>query len=369
MAWIASGVSVNAAADAVTLGCAPALAGLAATRWNSDSANAGLLAVWIGAAVVLTAASGGALAPVAASFLIAPALARALNFRWMLLACVAAVAGYLIAAGAAVLWPPSRSLGLFPQAMTAISLVFAGVLIAIERVQTPRVEMRASEAAQRIAEVSHELRTPLTHILGFAEILEREMFGPIGERNVEYAGLIRKSGMHLLELVNDLLDLSKMEAGRYELELESFDARAIVDEVVRMSADAAEKKQIKLEAQAPGTPIEVNADHRAMRRMLINTVGNAVKFTPEGGRIVVAARANGTKLILDTIDNGPGIPAAERARLGNPYEQGESGRAQGTGLGLALVRALAELHGGGLSFHDAPGGGALVRIEMPVLRS
>jgi signal transduction histidine kinase len=102
--------------------------------------------------------------------------------------------------------------------------------------------------------------------------------------------------------------------------------------------------------------------------MLINTIGNAIKFTPDGGRVMVSAGASDGALVLDTIDNGPGIPEAERERLGQAYERGSGGaRAEGTGLGLSLVRALAALHGGSLSFHDAPEGGALVRITMPVL--
>jgi cell cycle sensor histidine kinase DivJ len=221
---------------------------------------------------------------------------------------------------------------------------------------------------QRIAEVSHELRTPLTHILGFSEMIEREIFGPAGERYVEYAGLIRKSGNHLLSLVNDLLDLSRLEAGRYDLDAEDFDARSIVEEVVRLSADAAVKKTIALGMVTPEQPLQVRADARALRRMLINTLGNALKFTPEGGRVMVTARAEGGALVLETIDNGPGIPEAERATLGTAYERGSGGaRAEGTGLGLALVRALAALHSGSLSFHDAPGGGALVRVTLPVL--
>jgi cell cycle sensor histidine kinase DivJ len=249
--------------------------------------------------------------------------------------------------------------------LTVAAVALAAALIAIIRGQT-----RLGEAAmtQRVAEISHDLRTPLTHILGFAEMIEKELFGPAGARNVEYAGLIRQSGVHLLDIVNDLLDLSKIEAGRFEIERERFDARAIVDEVVRLSADAAERKRIALSTDARGAPIPVNADPRALRRMLMNTVGNAIKFTPEGGRVTIEARASDGKLVLDTIDTGPGIPEAERARLGAAYERGVSGRhAEGTGLGLALVRALAALHGGILSFHDAPGGGALVRIEMPVI--
>jgi cell cycle sensor histidine kinase DivJ len=225
-------------------------------------------------------------------------------------------------------------------------------------------------AMERVAEVSHELRTPLTHILGFSEMIERQLFGEIGARYVEYAGLIRKSGVHLLGLVNDLLDLSKIDAGRYDLELEEFDVRPLVAEVVRLSADSAERKQIQLGVVTPETPLMVRADERALRRMLINVVGNAIKFTPESGRVMVSAAAVNGALLLDTADNGPGIPEAEREKLGHAYERGSgSASAEGTGLGLSLVRALAALHGGTLSFHDAPGGGALVRIALPVLVS
>jgi cell cycle sensor histidine kinase DivJ len=255
--------------------------------------------------------------------------------------------------------------GGFPEMMSVVSLAFAAGLMALgQRASAPA---RADAASRRIAEVSHELRTPLTHILGFSEIIERQIFGEIGARYVEYAGLIRKSGAHLLGLVNDLLDLSRIEAGRYELELEEFDARAIVEEVVRLSVDAAGKKSIALGMVTPETPLLVAADARAVRRMLINTVGNAIKFTPEGGRVFVTASIADKMLVLDTSDTGPGIPEAEREKLGRAYERGSGAASvEGTGLGLALVRALATLHSGDLSFHDAPGGGALVRIRLPV---
>jgi cell cycle sensor histidine kinase DivJ len=139
---------------------------------------------------------------------------------------------------------------------------------------------------------------------------------------------------------------------------------------VRLSIDGAEKKQIQLGMVTPETPLLVHADARAVKRMLINTVGNAIKFTPEGGRVMVVAEPRDGVLVLDTIDNGPGIPEEDREKLGQAYERGSGGaRAEGTGLGLALVRALATLHRGALSFHDAPGGGALVRVTLPVLRS
>ena len=332
-----------------------------------------LIGAWLASATALIAAGGGAFSPLTASLLIAPALMRTIGHRWVAETAAAAVLCYALGAWLSPLLA-MPGIAPFPPALAIAALAFAGGLMALAPpapASPPPAAAPIEEAlSQRVAEVSHELRTPLTHILGFAEILERELFGPIGERNVEYAGLIRRSGGHLLDLVNDLLDISKIEAGRYELELEDFDAREIVEEVVRLSADAAARKQITLEAQLPPEPLQVRADQRALRRMLINTLGNAVKFTPEGGRVVVAARAENGGLVLDTIDNGPGISPAERERLGRPYERGESGaHVEGTGLGLALVRELAVLHGGGLSFHDAPEGGALVRIDLPVLKT
>jgi signal transduction histidine kinase len=255
-------------------------------------------------------------------------------------------------------------LGRFTVVLTIWSLVLAAWLLGFAQ---RRVE-REQAMSQRIAEVSHELRTPLTHILGFSEMIERRIFGEISDRYVEYAGLIRKSGTHLLGLVNDLLDLSRIDAGKYELQMGEFDVRAVVEDVVRLSVDSADKKQITLGMLTPEAALMVRADDRALKRMLINTVGNAIKFTPEGGRVMVQASVAEGALRLDTIDNGPGIPEAERETLGHAYERGSGGaRAEGTGLGLSLVRALAGLHGGALSFHDAPGGGALVRITLPVL--
>src|SRR5262249_20152604 len=131
---------------------------------------------------------------------------------------------------------------------------------------------------------------------------------------------------------------------------------------------SADPRNIALVEQTPPTPLNVRADPRALRQMLMNTVGNAIKFSPDGGRVTVTARSTNNALVLETVDTGPGIPEAERERLGKRYERGQAAEGiEGTGLGLALVRALADLHGGSLSFHDAPGGGALVRIELPVL--
>lgn len=349
-------------AAATALAAAPSLTGFILTRrFGAKWVAFGWLAIWLTTLTGLVAGTGGAASPLAAGLLIVPSLAVALRRPWAAEAGAACALAYAVAAFAATY--ARAETGAFAEIMTAVSIAFAAGLMALRR-----SGRREAAMSQRVAEVSHELRTPLTHILGFSEMIERQIFGELGARYIEYAGLIRKSGTHLLGLVNDLLDLSKIEAGRYELDRGTFDARTVVEEVVRLSTDAADKRQIALGMVTPESPLTVNADERALRRMLINTVGNALKFTPEGGRVFVTAAAVDGALVLETIDSGPGIPEAERETLGTAYERGVGGaRAEGTGLGLALVRALASLHGGTLSFHDAPGGGALVRVILPVL--
>ncbi len=363
---VANGGEQARIAVATALALAPALSGfILLPRFGRRFADAGWIAVWLTSLTGLVAGTGGASSPLAAGLLIAPAMALALGRPWAPEAGAGAVLGYALAAFCAR-FESVAELGPFTEIMTVVAMAFAAGVMALGR----RAPAREAAMGQRIAEVSHELRTPLTHILGFSEMIERKIFGEIGDRYVEYAGLIRKSGTHLLGLVNDLLDLSRIEAGRYELDLQAFDVRAVVEEVVRLSADSAEKKQIKLGIVTPEGPLMVLADDRSIKRMLINTVGNAIKFTPEGGRVFVSAAADSGALVLDTIDNGPGIPEADREKLGQAYERGSGGaRAEGTGLGLSLVRALAALHGGTLSFDDAPEGGALVRITLPVLTS
>ncbi len=344
---------------------APSLAGfILAPHLGRRSADAGFIVVWLLAAVGLAAGSGGASSPTVAALVIAPAMALALGRPWAPEAGAAGVMGFAVAAGLAR-FQENAELGFFPQALAAVSIAFAAGLMASGQGARGRTRIMG----RRLAEVSHELRTPLTHILGFSEMIERQIFGEIGTRYVEYAGLIRKSGAHLLGLVNDLLDLSRIEAGRFELERETFDVRTVVEEVVRVSADAAQRKQIALGMVTPEAPLIVAADARAVRRMMINTLGNAIKFTPEGGKVIVSAAAVEGALRLDTIDDGPGFPEAGREKLGQAFERGAGGaRAEGTGLGLALVGELARLHGGSLSLLDAPGGGALVRITLPVLK-
>jgi signal transduction histidine kinase len=362
---LATGAERAALGEATALAAAPALGGFLLLRHlGSRRVDLGFLVLWLVSAAGLVAGTGGAGSPLTAMLALAPAYASALGRAWAPEAGAAAVLAFAGASGAALL-VETPALSPFPEMLAVVSLALTAALIAL----APARRREGAHADARIAEVSHELRTPLTHILGFAEMIERRIFGDLGERYVEYAGLIRKSGVHLLSLVNDLLDISRIEAGRYETERECFDVRAIMEEVVRVSADSAEKRQITLGLVTPDAPLMVEADTRDLRRMLINTLANALKFTPEGGRVFLQASMLDGAIALDTVDNGPGIPESERVRLGGAYERGASGaNVEGTGLGLSLVRALAGLYGGALSFHDAPGGGALVRVTLPMAR-
>jgi cell cycle sensor histidine kinase DivJ len=259
--------------------------------------------------------------------------------------------------------------------MAVAAIVVAGAFCALA-IREAKAEAKAETSSEgrreaalnrRVAEVAHELRTPLNHILGFADAIESQIFGEVGARNREYAGFIRESGARLLAMVNDMLDMTKVDSGDLGLEYESFDARELLDEAVREFGLSAQNKSITLELKTPDAPLMIRADRRAWRRIITNTLGNAVKFTPEGGAITLHARVQGERFTLDTSDTGPGIPASERASLGAPYVRGEGGLGvEGTGLGLSFVRALAHAHGGTLSFSEAPGGGALVRVEAPV---
>ncbi|MFZ2029327.1 MAG: HAMP domain-containing sensor histidine kinase [Vitreimonas sp.] len=362
-AWV-NGLQPSVAASFFAVGVFPAFSTFVLLPVLNRSVGAILaLSVWLASVTVLVAATGGAGSPLVAGYALVLAQCLVLNRAWVAEAGAAAVLAYASAAliGARA-GAPVSDFGGWMQMMGVAYLALGAGLFA----SAPRGVAR-SRVEQRLAEVAHELRTPLTHILGFSEMIERQIFGPVNEKYVEYAGLIRESGAHLLSLANDMLDLSRIDADRYPLTLERFDARAVIEDVVRMSSGAASAKSIALSSELPEGALVVRADQAALRRVLINTVGNALKFTPEHGAVRVQAAFEGDALVLDTIDNGPGLSAAEKTRLGSAYERGESGLGvEGAGLGLSLVRALAALHRGNLSFHDAPGGGAIVRVRLPV---
>jgi two-component system, cell cycle sensor histidine kinase DivJ len=197
--------------------------------------------------------------------------------------------------------------------------------------------------------------------------MRTRLFGPLPDRYGEYAELIHESGGHLLELINDVLDLSKIEADRYELRREVFDAREAVTDAMRLVRVQAEEAGVTLRALLPSTPIEVDADRRACKQIVLNLVANALKFTPRGGAVDVTARAADDRLELAVSDTGVGIAPEDLERLGRPYAQGAAGQGQGTGLGLSLVKAFAALHGGELLLESRLGEGTAATVRLPVL--
>jgi two-component system, cell cycle sensor histidine kinase DivJ len=220
-----------------------------------------------------------------------------------------------------------------------------------------------------LANMSHELRTPLNAIMGFSDMMRTQMFGPLTGKYAEYVELIHESGRHLLDLINDVLDMSKIQAQRYELTREIFDIREPVNAALRLLRVQADEAGVKLRGILPLSQIEAHADRRAVKQIVINLVSNAIKFTPSGGLISVSVQASGAVLDLTVIDNGIGISAQDLTRLGRPFEQvGDTTRQiGGTGLGLSLVRAFAELHGGEMIIESRLGEGTAVTVRLPVL--
>jgi cell cycle sensor histidine kinase DivJ len=237
--------------------------------------------------------------------------------------------------------------------------------------ETARVEAEAQSAGKTrfLANMSHELRTPLNAVLGFADIMRQKLFGPLPERYAGYADAIHQAGGHLLDLINDVLDLSKIEAERYQLAMETFDARDAVSAAVALVRLQADDKGVDLAAVLPSEPITVRADARALKQMALNLLSNAVKFTPAGGSVTITLDADGPDLDLAVSDTGVGIAPQDLQRLGRPFEQagGADQKAQGTGLGLSLVRSLTELHGGRMTIDSSLGEGAAVMIRLPVM--
>jgi cell cycle sensor histidine kinase DivJ len=230
-------------------------------------------------------------------------------------------------------------------------------------------EGMARAKSRFLANMSHELRTPLNAIIGFSDIMRSRLFGPLEGRYAEYAALIHESGGHLLDLINDVLDMSKIEAERYTLSLEPFDAREAVAAALRLTRVQADTARIALRGALPPEPLEVNADRRALKQIVLNLVSNALKFTPAGGQVNVIARAQAEMLEIIVADTGVGIAPADLERLGRPYEQagGADQRSTGTGLGLSLVRAFAELHGGTMTIRSRLGEGTAVSVKLPVI--
>jgi len=232
---------------------------------------------------------------------------------------------------------------------------------------------RAEEANQAkskfLASMSHELRTPLNAIIGFSEIMESGMFGPLGaEKYREYCADIRDSGQYLLDVINDILDMSKIEAGRIRLDFEDLELGSLLNDSMRVVSQRAQEKRLTLAARI-SPDLHLRADRRAFKQVALNLLSNAVKFTPEGGRVTVRGRAFDGCIALAIADTGIGIAQDALAKLGRPFEQVESQLTkshQGSGLGLAIAKSLVELHGGSMRIRSTLGQGTIVVVRLPV---
>jgi two-component system, cell cycle sensor histidine kinase PleC len=234
-------------------------------------------------------------------------------------------------------------------------------------------EKTRAEAANRsksefLANMSHELRTPLNAVIGFSEIMAQEMFGPLGAAKYsEYAHDIRKSGMFLLDVINDILDMSKIEAGRVDLEFSQVEISSMLEDVLRLVGSRAAEGKIHLTHDV-GKTDPFTADRRALKQVFINLISNAVKFTPEDGKVSITAHQDAETICVQIIDTGIGIPQRDIEKLGKPFEQVENQFTKskgGSGLGLAISKSLVDLHGGTLTITSKVGVGTHVTVRIP----
>jgi signal transduction histidine kinase len=241
------------------------------------------------------------------------------------------------------------------------------------RTQQLYLEKIGAEAANRtksefLANMSHELRTPLNAIIGFSEVIQRAIVGPLSERYRAYGADIFNSGTHLLGLINDILDLSKLEAGQFELHEEDIDLREAIEASMRLVGPQAEKSKIHLSKAIDESLTLIRADDRRIRQVLINLLSNAVKFTPEGGKIRVASFRTPGGLAIAVSDTGIGMASEEIPKALEEFGQIDSKISRqyaGTGLGLPLAKHLIELHGGTLTIKSAVNVGTTVTIVLP----
>jgi len=232
-----------------------------------------------------------------------------------------------------------------------------------------------AEAANRsksdfLANMSHELRTPLNAIIGFSEIIADELFGPIANaRYLEYIKDIHKSSLHLLSIINDVLDMSKIEAGKLELSKEVLNIQSVIADVGRMMRELAENRHIALVVEPLDQDVEIWADARAMKQIFLNLLSNAIKFSREGGRVCVRVSADQSALaVVQVEDFGIGMNEEEQERALQPFGQAKPATTSnygGTGLGLPITKGLVEAHGGKLTINSRPGRGTVIRVTLP----
>jgi signal transduction histidine kinase len=232
-----------------------------------------------------------------------------------------------------------------------------------------QLEIANRHKSEFLANMSHELRTPLNAIIGFSEVLVEKMFGDVNEKQLDYLKDIHSSGKHLLSLINDILDLSKIEAGRMELDVSEFDLQSALQNAMTLVKERAQRSGVALSLEVDKSLIALHADERKFKQIMLNLLSNAVKFTPEGGRVTVAARPNGAAVEFSVADTGVGIAAEDQQLVFEEFRQvgrDYTRKAEGTGLGLALSKRFVELHGGELRLESTPGKGSTFTFTIPL---
>ena len=234
--------------------------------------------------------------------------------------------------------------------------------------KTVQLETANRHKSEFLANMSHELRTPLNAIIGFSEILKEKMFGDLNAKQTEYVRDIYGSGQHLLSLINDILDLAKVEAGYMALDIHEFDVRSAVDNCCTLIRERAQRGGLKLACEVEAGVGRWPADERKFKQILLNLLSNAVKFTPPGGMVTLRATVENDRLVVRVTDTGIGIEAKDRAAIFKEFQQLSTpgvAKHEGTGLGLSLSLRLVELHAGTLTVESEPGRGSTFTARLP----